>query len=46
MVTGTVTTARAALPIGDAVLQTGRQRVLEMGQQPCEFWLGSPRHHL
>jgi hypothetical protein len=44
MVIGPVTTARAGWPIDGAVLQRGRQRVLERGQQRGECWLGSPRH--
>jgi hypothetical protein len=40
IVIGTVTTARARWPIDGAVLQIGRQRVLDM-RQPCgEFLLG------
>lgn len=45
-VRGTVTTARTGLAIDRAVLQIGRQRVLERGEQCREFWLGSPRHRL
>jgi hypothetical protein len=36
---GTVTSARTGVPIDRAVLQVGRQRVLEMRQQRGKFWL-------
>jgi hypothetical protein len=38
-VIGTVAPTRAGLPIKRAVLQIGRQRVLEMRQQRGKFWL-------